>query len=100
MTFKIFEKLILHRLETHGFTEKLSDQQVGFQKGMSSMMASFVLRESIANCSEHASKLFVAFMDTRKAFDVVWHNGLFIKLKQFGIPLKTLQIIIELYNGR
>ena len=63
-------------------------------------MASFNLQESISYCSERNTKLFVAFMDTKKAFDVVWHKGLFVKLSNFGVSLKMIRIIMNMYENR
>jgi hypothetical protein len=36
-----------------------------------------VFFELIAEAKSNKSPLYVAFMDARKAFDVVWHTGLF-----------------------
>ena len=36
----------------------------------------------------------MAFIDVRKAFDTVWHNGLLLKLLQFEFP-KYLWIIVH-----
>jgi hypothetical protein len=33
--------------------------------------------ELIAEAKSNKSPLYVAFMDARKAFDLVWHTGLF-----------------------
>jgi hypothetical protein len=38
-----------------------------------------------AEAKSNKSPLYVAFMDARKAFDVVWHTGLFRDLYTFGI---------------
>ncbi len=43
------------------------------------MMTSFALRESIHFAKENSSKLYIGFLDVRKAFDCVWHSGLFVK---------------------
>ena len=56
-----------------------------FQAGLSSLHSAFVLQESIANLRESNKKAFVALLDVRKAFDTVWHNGLFFKLFHAGV---------------
>ena len=43
-------------------------------------MTSFVLRETVQFARENGSKLYVAYMDGKKAFDVVWHEGLLCKI--------------------
>ena len=38
------------------------------------------------------------FLDCKKAFDSVWHEGLFFKLKKIGIRGKTLGLIKDIYK--
>ena len=33
--------------------------------------------------------MYVAFLDVKKAFDTVWHEGLFVKLHQYRFPLTS-----------
>ena len=42
---------------------------------------------------------YVAFLDTEKAFDTVWHAGLLYKLHNLGIKGKVWRIIRHLYDG-
>ncbi len=44
-------------------------------------------------------KIFGCFIDFQKAFDSVWHNGLFLKLIESGIGGRTYDIIKDIYNG-
>ena len=43
-------------------------------------------------------KLYPYFVDFEKAFDTVWHKGLFKKLHNYGISGKCLDLIFSLYN--
>ncbi len=61
-------------------------------------MTSFILRESILYATENASKIYVCFLDVRKAFDRVWHDGLFVKMARFGINLPILKSLINMYT--
>ena len=63
----------------------LHNLQGGFRRGLSTSHTSFILQESISWCKEHHYKSFVAFLDARKAFDTVWHAGLFVKLSEYGL---------------
>ena len=65
---------------------------------MGSITASFNLQETIAHNIELGSNCYVAFLDAAKAFDNVWHEGLFLKLFEYGIKGKTQNIIIESYK--
>ena len=43
-------------------------------------------------------KVFAVFIDYKKAFDRVWHDGLFIVLQHYGVPQKLINIIRDLCN--
>ena len=43
-------------------------------------------------------KLHVCFIDFKKAFDSVWHKGLFYKLQKVGINGHSLNLIKDLYK--
>ena len=43
-------------------------------------------------------KLFACFVDFKKAFDSVWHEGLFYKMNKIGIGGKTLELIKDIYR--
>ena len=45
----------------------------------------FVFQEAVQNLRDHKKKAYVALLDVQKAFDIVWHNGLFYKLYSYGI---------------
>ena len=56
----------------------------------------FVLRTIIDKYvlnSKNGSKLFACFIDLKKAFDTVWHAGLFLKLQKAGICGKIYNVI-------
>ena len=81
---KLFELIILE-LFLLPLSSNLHNLQGGFRQGLSTSHTSFILLESIAWCKEHHWKAFIAFLDARKAFDTVWHTGLFVKLREFGL---------------
>ncbi len=43
-------------------------------------------------------KIFACFIDFKKAFDSIWHNGLFYKIIQSGIGGKIYDLIKNMYN--
>ena len=83
---KLFEFIILHEY-LFSLSDKLHPLQGGFRQGLRTSHTSYILNECIVNSRETGSKCFVAFLDARKAFDTVWHDGLFVKLFDLGINL-------------
>ena len=84
---KIYEMVLLNRLEKHAVDEGLfSDMQFGFKEGLGCTEASFTFLETINHMLERGSKVFGCFLDVRKAFDTVWIDGLLYKLfSEFGV---------------
>lgn len=74
---KILERLILNRsseaINAGGVPNRL---QFAYQKSSSSDMASFVLQEVINQYNEERSTVYSCFLDSSKAFDTVWTDGL------------------------
>ena len=56
-------------------------------------MAQFVLQEVISHYIERESKVYVAYLDNKMAFDLLWRNGLLYKLYELGINSKLWRII-------
>ena len=57
-----------------------------------------MLKECILYAKENHSKLYVCYLDVQKAYDRMWHNGLFVKLYDMGLRSNLLGIIIELHS--
>ncbi|MES9883123.1 MAG: reverse transcriptase family protein [Sedimenticola sp.] len=95
---KLYERLIYLRIYKER-SDQISALQGGFQKGLSCIMTSFLLRECISYSKEQGSKLYVCFLDSQKAFDKVWHDGLFFKLNELGISEPELNAIMNMYDG-
>ena len=93
---KLFERLILDRLYNN-LEKPFNVTQGGFRPSTGCNMSSLMLKECISFAKENHSKLFACFLDIHKAFDKVWHNGLFVKLYNMGIRSKLLKIVINLH---
>ena len=94
---KVFEKLITNRIQSCSLFRRVHfpcSQQQGFQKGLTT---AFCLQETIYDIADLHSKIFVAFLDFKAAFDSVWHNALFLKLNKLGITGKVWRIIRNSY---
>lgn len=97
---KLFERVLLTRIQMFSnLATPIHPLQGGFQKGLGCLMTSFMLRESIYFAKENHSRLYVCFLDVRKAFDCVWHDGLFYKLYNMGIDKAIFSILQNLYTG-
>lgn len=74
--------------------ELLAEEQAGFRAGQSSVEQIFNCRVIIEKHLQHQKDLFHNFIDFKKAFDRVWHNGLWQVLRDFNI----VQAIQALYD--
>ena len=66
---------------------------------MGALTVSFNLQETISHNTELNSDTYAASLDSSKAFDHVWHDGLFVKLFDFGISGKALNLIRASYQN-
>jgi hypothetical protein len=88
---KVVEKEMLKRLRLV-VNSSQSPHQFGFTNGVSPMYAALVVTEMLSDAKDDQRDLFITFMDTSKAFDVVDHKGMLNSLYKQGIqgPLWTL----------
>ena len=70
-----------------------------YQKHLGALTVSFNLQETISHNTELNSDTYAASLDSSKAFDHVWHDGLFVKLYDFGISGKALNLIRASYQN-
>ena len=94
--YKFFERIFLttlHNWTTSNGKSFPNRQQNAYQKHLGSLTVSFHLQETIAHNTELKSGTYVASLDSSKAFDNVWHDGLFSKVYDFGISGKALNLL-------
>ena len=92
---KLFERILLNRILA--IDKPFNPLQGGFQKGMGCTMTSFLVRESVYYAKENGSKLYICFLDAKKAFDKVWHDGLLLKLHERGVELYVWKVLVCLH---
>ena len=93
---EVLEKLLLTRLSSQ--TSKIHPLQGGFRPKTSCMHTAFILQEAIHHLRSKKRKAFTAYLDVKKAFDTVWHDGLFQKLLLFGFPRYIWSILRDWYS--
>ena len=77
----------------------LSEEQAGFRSGRGTIDQIFTIKklaEHTLGLQDH--KLYNIFIDFKKAFDRVWHDGLFGVLNHYKISPKLIHMIQDLYS--
>ena len=92
---KIFENVLLTNF-MHPFQSQIHDLQGGLREGLGTGHTSFLLHEALIQSNTYHSKCYVALLDARKAFDTVWHEGLFVKIFKTSV---TSDYGCLLFNG-
>ena len=97
---KFFSSIINQRLVD--FLEKkkiLHPSQIGFLNDNRTADHIFTLRTLIEKYSyHHNQKIYACFVDFKKAFDSVWHEGQFYRILRYGIGGNISSLIKSLYS--
>lgn len=97
---KLFSLILLNRLIKFIEDKKLiSPNQIGFMKRCRTSDHNFLLRTLIEKSKRNKKKLFVAFIDFKKAYDTVNRSLLFKRLKKVGINGLFYRNIVEMYRN-
>ena len=89
--------IILNHLKSKA-EELLSEKQAGFRARQSTVEQIFNCRILIEKHLQHQRDLFYSFINFKKAFNWVWHNGLCHVLRGFNIEKGLIQVIQTLYD--
>ena len=83
---KVFERIVFKYVFNH-FKENfiINNFQSGFQSGRSTVTQLLELYHQFCKAVDDKKEIRVVFLDIRKAFDKVWHNGILHKLSLCGI---------------
>ena len=95
---KVMLRVILNRLKSKA-EELLAEEQAGFRAGRSTVEQIFNCRVLIEKHLQHQRDLFHNFIDFKKAFDRVWHDGLWKTMRDFGIDERLVKVIKALYTN-
>ena len=93
---KLFCACIKNRIQSK---VSLHDGQAGFRPERSCIDNIFVLSEALHSRIGATPSLttFAFFLDVRKAFDTVWHDGLWYKLWHKGVQGKIWRLLRNMY---
>jgi hypothetical protein len=98
---RVFERLPEQRtyafLDGRGFFHR---HQFGFRRGHSTYDALFTLLQMVYEAHHLGHPLPVVFLDIKKAFDRVWHEGLLYKLHRAGIRGRMWRWFRAFLTGR
>ena len=97
---KLFERVIEQRL--HSYLEDIgfiSKYQSGFRQAKSTDDHLFRLSQSVMESFNRRKHAVAAFLDVKKAFDNVWHNGLRYKIFMLNFPTKMTRWLSDFLVG-
>ena len=78
--------------------DSIGEEQAGFRAGYSTMDHVFVLNSIIDIYLQKRKRVYCAFIDYKKAFDLVDRSSLWSKLISHGINGKLMSVIFNLYH--
>ena len=97
---KLFTSILQSRLnkfiEQHNI---LNPEQFRFRPNSRTTDSLFILQQLINKYKKQHKKLYVGFIDYKKAFDSVWQSGLIYKLYQYGVKGKFIKVIKSMYSS-
>ncbi|MES9883122.1 MAG: reverse transcriptase family protein [Sedimenticola sp.] len=99
--YKLLEKILhdtLNKWIQRNNIQIPNHQQNAYQKNTGAITASFNLQETIHYNSELHSKVYVAMLDTRQAFDSVWLDAVFYKLSDIGIHGTLWALLVDAHS--
>jgi hypothetical protein len=95
---KLFTKILANRLVKFlDLNNVITEYQIGFTKKARTTDHILILKTIIDLAKKKHKKVFACFVDLKKAFDTVWHEGLLLKLYKIGLSSSFCKIIESMY---
>ena len=76
----------------------IAEEQAGFRAGRSTTEQMFNLQIPCEKYLQHQQDLYHVFMDTKKAFDRMWHAALWAAMKNYNISANLIRVIKNFYD--
>ena len=97
---KVFNTIMNNRLISYLDKNRvISDKQIGFKKKARTSDHIFVINTLFRKFMKGNKKLYMCFVDFRKAYDSVWRDALMMKLMRSGIKGNFFGVIENMYQG-
>ena len=97
---KVFCKILNNRLVQCLDKEgALHEEQAGFRINRSCMDNVYTLNEIVQGRLREDKKTYSFFLDIQKAYDSVWHDGLWYKLWDMGVKGKMWHVFKKMYES-
>ena len=98
---KLFSTILDTRLRNWSETNNLiTDYQFGFRQNRSTTDCIFILQSIIHKIlNKEKKRLYCAFVDFKKAFDLVYRNGIWYKLLQTHVSTKFVRMLKSMYTN-
>ncbi|XP_063075987.1 RNA-directed DNA polymerase from mobile element jockey [Engraulis encrasicolus] len=98
---KLMERMVTDRLtyivEKRGL---ISPWQSGFRRGRMTMDPVLCLEDSIRKAQANKEQVNAVFFDIEKAYDMLWREGLLIKLEAMGISGRLYNFVMDFLLNR
>ena len=96
---KVFCKILNNRLVQCLDKGVLHEGQAGFRINRSCMDNVYTLNEIVQGRLREDKKTYALFLDIQKAYDSVWHDGLWYKLWDMGVKGRMWRVIKKMYES-
>lgn len=97
----VFEKVIHNRLLDYlNITDAIPKSEFGFKSNHSTVQQLLRIMKHINSAFEMHSHTGAIFIDILKAFDKVWHEGLFFELRSINTPTYLFNVIWSFLSDR
>jgi hypothetical protein len=98
---KIYEKILLDRVKDWAESNNIiPPEQSGFRKSCLLQTRVLSIYQEIKNNLAGDIPTLGIYVDYKKAYDLVWHMGLIVKLFRMQMPIELLKILVNWLNDR